>query len=127
MTPNHDLFRTLFELCQKKVKTFDFLPNAQEKYPFVYLGENNGIETPNNDLLGTIRQTVHIYGLRAQRTVLDDISAFLETEVKRIRKGHAFYLSYTSANKQTIADNTDNQPLLHIVLDFTFNYTKKEN
>ena len=60
MTPNHALFRRLFAISNIRVATCDFLPDAKSAYPFVYIGENNGTESPNKDLLGRIRQTVHL-------------------------------------------------------------------
>lgn len=126
MTPNHDLFRKIFAISDARVDTYDYLPEADAKYPFVYVGENNGSDTPNNDLIGTARQTVHIYGIRAQRAKIDNISAYLESVLKHLKDGYEYNFNHRNTEKQVIADNTDVQPLLHIVLDFTFNYTKKE-
>ena len=126
MTPNHDLFRKLFALADLRVDTYDYLPNADAQYPFVYVGENNGSGTPNNNLIGTARQTVHIYGIRADRAKIDNISAYLESVLKHLKEGYEYNFNHRNTEKQVIADNTDVQPLLHIVLDFTFNYTKKE-
>ena len=102
------------------------MPEADTKYPFVYVGENNGSDTPNNDLIGTARQTVHIYGIRADRAKIDNISAYLESVLKHLKEGYEYNFNHRNTEKQVIADNTDVQPLLHIVLDFTYNYTKKE-
>lgn len=126
MTPNHDLFRKIFAISDARVDTYDYLPGADTKYPFVYIGENNGSDTPNNDLLGTARQTVHIYGIRADRAKIDNISAYLENVLKHLKDGYEYNFNHRTTEKQVIADNTDIQPLLHIVLDLTFNYTKKE-
>nr|DAQ97455.1 MAG TPA: hypothetical protein [Caudoviricetes sp.] len=126
MTPNHDLFRKIFAISDARVDTYDYLPGADTKYPFVYIGENNGSDTPNNDLLGTARQTVHIYGIRADRAKIDNISAYLENVLKHLKEGYEYNFNHRNTEKQVIADNTDIQPLLHIVLDLTFNYTKKE-
>lgn len=126
MTPNHDLFRKIFAISDARVDTYDYLPGADTKYPFVYIGENNGSDTPNNDLIGTARQTVHIYGIRADRAKIDNISVYLENVLKHLKDGYEYNFNHRNTEKQVIADNTDVQPLLHIVLDFTFNYTKKE-
>lgn len=126
MTPNHDLFRKIFAISDARVDTYDYLPKADTKYPFVYIGENNGSDTPNNDLIGTARQTVHIYGIRADRAKIDNISAYLENVLKHLKDGYEYNFNHRNTEKQVIADNTDVQPLLHIVLDLTFNYTKKE-
>lgn len=126
MTPNHELFRLIYQMAEKREKTFDFLPEAGTQYPFIYIGENSAQETQNRDLFGTVSQTVHIYAKTSQRATLDDISAYLETMVKRISGKWEYHLQHTTTNKQVIPDNTDVQPLLHVVLDFTFNFTKKE-
>lgn len=126
MTPNHDLFRKIFAISDARVDTYDYLPGADTKYPFVYIGENNGSDTPNNDLIGTARQTVHVYGIRADRAKIDNISAYLENVLKHLKDGYEYNFNHRNTEKQVIADNTDVQPLLHVVLDFTFNYTKKE-
>ena len=126
MTPNHDLFRKIFAISDARVDTYDYLPGADTKYPFVYIGENNGSDTPNNDLIGTARQTVHIYGIRADRAKIDNISVYLENVLKHLKDGYENNFNHRNTEKQVIADNTDVQPLLHIVLEFTFNYTKKE-
>ena len=126
MTPNHELFRLIYQMAEKREKTFDFLPEAGTQYPFIYIGENSAQEAQNRDLFGTVSQTVHIYAKTSQRATLDDISAYLETMVKRISGKWEYHLQHTTTNKQVIPDNTDVQPLLHAVLDFTFNFTKKE-
>lgn len=126
MTPNHELFRLIYQMAEKREKTFDFLPNAGTQYPFIYIGENSAQEARNRDLFGTVSQTVHIYAKTSQRATLDDISAYLETMVKLITGKWEYHLQHTTTNKQVIPDNTDVQPLLHVVLDFTFNFTKKE-
>ena len=126
MTPNHDLFRKLFALSNLRVDTYDYLPDADTQYPFVYIGEYNGSDTPNNDLYGTVRQTAHIYGTRKNRSKIDNISAYLENTVKYFKEGYEYNFNHLTTDKQVIADNTDVQPLLHVVLDITFSYTKKE-
>ncbi|MEQ9763258.1 hypothetical protein ABPS01_01030 [Streptococcus sp. ZJ151] len=125
MTPNHALFRRLFGICSVRVSTFDYLPNAESKYPFVYIGEQGNVEAENHDLYGTVRQTVHIYGLRKDRANLDDIQAYILSESRRITNGYEYHLNYKTVNTQLLPDNTDVQPLLHYVLDFSFSYNKK--
>lgn len=126
MTPNHELFRLIYQMAEKREKTFDFLPEAGTQYPFIYVGENSAQEAQNRDLFGMVGQTVHIYAKTSQRATLDDISAYLETMAKLISGKWEYHLQHTTTNKQIIPDNTDVQPLLHVVLDFTFNFTKKE-
>ena len=126
MTPNHELFRLIYQMAEKREKTFDFLPEAGTQYPFIYIGENSAQEARNRDLFGAVNQTVHIYAKTSQRATLDEISAYLETMVKSISGKWEYHLQHKTTNKQIIPDNTDVQPLLHVVLDFNFNFTKKE-
>lgn len=126
MTPNHELFRLIYQMAEGKAPTFDFLPEAGTQYPFIYIGENNALESPNNDLWGEVGQTVHIYAERTQRGILDDITAYLETNVKNISGKWEYHLQHKQTTKQIIPDNTDVRPLLHVVLDVFFTYTKKE-
>ena len=126
MTPNHELFRLIYQTAEAREKTFDFLPEAGTQYPFIYIGENNALESPNNDLFGEVGQTVHIYAERTQRATLDDITAYLETNIKNISGKWEYHLQHKQTTKQIIPDNTDVRPLLHVVLDFSFTYTKKE-
>ena len=65
MTSNHELFGLIYQLAEAKAPTFDFLPEAGTKCPFIYIGENmTAQEAQNNDLWGTVGQTVHIYATR---------------------------------------------------------------
>lgn len=127
MTPNHALFRRLFELCQRVCETYDYLPGAETAYPFIYIGEQEGSDGHTSDLYGSVGQTIHLYGLRTDRGRLDGISSRLETEVRQVSDGQVFHLVHRQTQKQVIPDNTDVQPLLHVVLDVKFDYTKKEN
>ena len=126
MTPNHDLFRKLFALSDLRVDNYDYLPNADAQYPLVYIGEYKGYETHNNDLYGKVRQKVPIYRKRKNRSKIDNVSAYLENTVKHFKEGYEYNFNHLTTDKQVIADNTDVQPLLHVVLDITFSYTKKE-
>lgn len=127
MTPNHAIFRLVFsEALQVTDKTFDYLPAAETQYPFIYVGENTNSETNNLDLLGNATQTVHIYATRRQRAELDELTSQLLNKLKTARMGFEYAVQFQACHQQDAPDNTDVQPLIHRVLDISFNYNKKE-
>lgn len=126
MTAEHAVFRALFALCQKKLATYDYLPDGETAYPFAYVGEHSGSDGGNKDLVGRVRQSVHLYGLRTDRSRLEGLVAYFLVGARAIRQQGAYQLLYEGLTRQTIPDHSDVQPLLHLVLDFTYTYTKKE-
>lgn len=126
MTPNHAIFRHVFaESLKITDKTFDYLPDAETQYPFVYIGENANTDEINFDLFGNVSQTVHIYAVRTQRAELDEISSQLLNALRTTRTTLEYAINFQSCNQQDAPDNTDVQPLIHRVLDISFNYNKK--
>lgn len=126
MTPNHAIFRHVFaESLKITDKTFDYLPDAETQYPFVYIGENANTDEINFDLFGNASQTVHIYAVRTQRAELDEISSQLLNALRTTRTTLEYAINFQSCNQQDAPDNTDVQPLIHRVLDISFNYNKK--
>lgn len=126
MTPNHAIFRKIFSESLKVTdRTFDYLPDAGTKYPFIFIGENSNTDENNLDLFGNATQTVHIYATRTQRAELDELTTKLINALKSSRTAFEYAISYQSCNQQDAPDNTDVQPLIHRVLDISFSYNKK--
>lgn len=126
MTPNHAIFRHVFaESLKVTDRTFDYLPDAGTQYPFIYIGESDGRDETNFDLLGSATQTVHIYATRTQRSELDELTASILNALKSARMAFEYAISYQSCNQQDAPDNTDVQPLIHRALDISFFYNKK--
>lgn len=127
MTPNHDLFRTIFSLCQKSVDTFDYLPNADTAYPFIYVAENSDRPSGLLELSGELSQTLHLYALRTQRQGMDKIIVTILQSLREAVSGSEYHFRLIKKDVRTFPDNTDVQPLLHAVVDVGFYYTKKES
>lgn len=126
MTPNHAVFRHVFaESLKVTGRTFDYLPDAGTQYPFIYIGESDGSDEVNFDLLGNVTQTVHIYATRTQRAELDNLTSLLLNSLRASRMAFEYAISYQSCNQQDTPDNTDVQPLIHRILDISFFYNKK--
>lgn len=126
MTPNHAIFRYVFSEGLKVTdRTFDFLPEANTQYPFIYLGDGDTTDVPNFDLFGTASQRVHVYATRMQRAELDDMTSQLLNALRACSGAYSYALSFQSCNQQDLPDNTDVQPLIHRVLDVSFSYNHK--
>ena len=127
MTPSQAIFRHVFgQSLEVTDRTFDYLPDAETQYPFVYIGENANTDETNFDLFGNASQTVHIYAVRTQRAELDEISSKLLNALRTSRTALEYTINFQSCNQQDAPDNTDVQPLIHRVLDIYFTYNKKE-
>lgn len=126
MTPTHAIFRQVFSVCKLVMDTYDFLPDGQARYPFCYVGEQ--IESPNInfEMYGECTQTVHIYATRNQRSEIDNLSSLILDGLRTQDTAYKYNIKYINHNLQTIPDNTDVQPLLHMVIDVRFSYTRKE-
>lgn len=127
MTSTHAIFRQSFVVCQSVTNnTFDYLPDAQTKYPFVYIGEQMDLPTENMDMFGECTQTIHIYALRTQRGEIDKLSSSILNGLRKQNIAFGYNVSFKNHNYQIIPDNTDVQPLLHAIIDVRFSYVKKE-
>lgn len=127
MTPNHAIFRKVFEVSQGIIDTYDTLPDAQASYPFAHVGEQVGTEESNNDLVGELTQTIHIFATRTQRSKVDDLFANLLNALKTQTAAYEYHIDHVRNNQRVINDNSDTQPLIHYVLDIRYSYTKKGN
>lgn len=126
MTPNHAIFRHVFaQGLLVTDRTFDYLPDAETQYPFIYIGESSNRDEPNLDLYGNATQTVHVYAERTQRAELDQMTSRLLSGLRTARATDGYALNFQSCNQQDAPDNTDVQPLIHRVLDISFAYNQK--
>lgn len=124
MTPQHAMFRTVFGICSQIEKTFDYLPDAKTKYPFIYIGDAYDNQRINHDVIGEMLQTVHIYGLRTQRSEIDKIVTKLHDEMMILRQSNGYGFHVKGFSYQSTHDNTDVQPLIHGIIDITYTYSK---
>src|SRR5574344_2691757 len=125
MTPTHNLFRQMYGIAKTIGDTYDYLPNAQAKYPFIYIGEQSNTDNSHSDLIGNINQTIHIYGLRTESKLIMELETKLHDALIKMREAYGYHVSMTAYSTQLLNDNTDVQPLLHVVMDVNFMYTRK--
>lgn len=128
MTPNNAVFRQIFKECLAVTKnTYDYLPNANAKYPFAYIGESSNTPSNNSGMMGVIRQTIHVYGELKKRSEIDNVVTNLHDKIISLTSAYGYNFRVDRINEQTLPDNSDTTPLLHTVLDVYLTYTKKGN
>ena len=125
MTPNFALFRKLFQACEALGPTYDYVPEADEKYPFIWLDAQTDTGRINNDVLGTASQTIRLYGLRKHRGQLDAWTAQLRDGCWTVRDAFGYRMSVSEFNVRVLSDYADSTPLLHYHIDVAFNYNKE--
>ena len=126
MTPQHAIFRQLFAECKSiSIDTYDYLPDFDSKYPFIYVGEAINTTVVNNDLMGQVAQTIHIYAERTQRKRLDQLITQLFNIVSNLREVYEYNVSIRGIQQQIISDNSTNKILLHGIIEISYFYTKK--
>ena len=126
MTPTHSVFRQSLIECKKIGDAYDYLPDGSASYPFIYTGEMINTDTTHSDMVGTMNQTVHLYGRLSDRKTLMEYETKLHDAFKCMRHAFGYNLSMFNYTTRMIPDNTDVQPLLHVVMDVIFMYTKGE-
>ena len=126
MTPTHSIFRQIFEIADKIGDAYDYLPGAEAGYPFIYIGELFNTDNSRIDLNGNMTQTIHIYGLRTERKRIMELETRLRDALIKLREAYGYHVSMTDYTTRLLNDNTDVQPLLHVVVDVNFMYTRKE-
>lgn len=120
MDAQQRIFTYLLQELRKKYDVYDgALPPEGTAYPFIYLGENQSIDTIYKGCYGdTVYQTIHVYhnNLKQRGT----LSAIIEDvkDVCRDSEDKGWLLS--SCSSQILPDDTTKQPLMHGVINVTF-------
>lgn len=125
MTPSNAIFRSVYAMATTHGDTYDYLPEANAKYPFIFIGEAFNTDNSNSDLFGTIAQTIHVYGTRTHRNKLDGVAMGLHDNAVRMRQAINYNVRLTNYSDRVLMDTTTGTPLLHYVLELEFNYTKR--
>lgn len=129
MTPGNSVFRGIYKLCKDiHPNTTDYIDGTEEEMrqlPVVYVGELSMSDSSNKDLIGTVNQTIHIYGTLRQRQELDVLVGRIRNEIIRGIPEYNYGLSSPKVNIRTLGDNSMGQTLLHIVMECSVVYNKK--
>ena len=84
MTPSRAVFRQLFHEASKNMDTYDYLPDAEAKYPFCFVDYGTNDDQSNSDLMGNVSINVHWFGTRNQAKQIDTATVKLHDQLLRI-------------------------------------------
>lgn len=115
------------QVCGEFLDTYDYLPDSQANYPFAVVGESFNSELKSNDLIGTIDQTIHIFGHLEDRPKLDKKIIAIHDSLTRLELSFFYYTKLDSFSTRTLVDNSTGEPLLHVVIETTLTYTRKDD
>jgi hypothetical protein len=122
--PYNEIFQTVIELSKKKgYDTFDYLPDENHSYPFVFVGnqQNTDIQTKDRTL-GTTHIQIDVYAEFNYRSEVLTIMDDLQATVIDCQRTENFKYQVTNANQQMIADQSTDIPLWHGVLELDIQY-----
>lgn len=127
MTPEDAIYRKIYAVCMGIADTYDYLPDGDEHYPFIFVGRTTNDDESNSDLMGSVNINIDVYGLRTDTNTLGDIKVQLHNQFIRLEQAFNYHIRMTSESYENIKDNTDRQPLARVLVSAVFQYTKKEN
>lgn len=122
--PYNEIFQTVIELSRKKgYDTFDYLPDENQSYPFVFVGnqQNTDIQTKGR-ILGTTHIQIDVYAEFNHRSEVLDIMDDLQATVINYQHTDNFKYQVTNTSQQMIADQSTDIPLWHGVLELDIQY-----
>lgn len=124
MTPQHAIFRQVMITCSGIGDTYDYVPDAGTKYPFIFIGGTSNTGGHSSDLIGEVNQVINVYAERTQRSDLDTLITNLYNKISRINKAFDYSINVRQITHNLIPDNTDVKPLLHAIVDVRFQYSR---
>lgn len=122
--PYNEIFQTVIELSKKQgYDTFDYLPDENQSYPFVFVGNQQNTDIPTKGrTLGTTHIQIDVYAEFNHRSEVLDIMDTLQVTVIDYQRTDNFQYQVTNANQQMIADQSTDIPLWHGVLELDIQY-----
>lgn len=128
MTPNYAIYRRSYLECQKIGKTFDYLPDAQEHYPFIYIGKapTSG-ENETKDLTGVATQTIKVFATRTQSSEADEMVARLRNALLVQGKAFEYRLSRSSVEITPMDADAGSDRVTQYIIRYETRYTKERN
>lgn len=123
-SPQQTIYDAVFKASlDAGFRTFDFLPAKDERYPFVYIGEQSDDDRVlKTAVLGEVRQTIHIYHKHTERGELAAMVDELRRRMWNLGKTEGKPFTCTAASGQMIPDTTTGTPLLHGIIEAVFRF-----
>lgn len=125
--PQQELFSQLkLNIEGKGYAVYDgFLPPENTPYPFVYLGDFQQTDSANKSaVFGFVYPTIHIWSdTPKKRGTLSKMLLDIKTVCREIEHTKNFAWMLTGMNQRIIPDNTTKTPLMHGVIEPTFQFS----
>lgn len=123
-SPQQQIFDTIFAKSEELGNdTYDYLPEADANYPFVFIGEQFDTDRITKSfIVGEVIQTVHVYHTHKQRGDLSDIIVKLRMAIYKLKRTANFNLTVTGITGRIITEPSTVQPLSHGVMDITIKF-----
>lgn len=125
--PQQELFSQLkLNIEGKGYAVYDgFLPSENTPYPFVYLGDFQQTDSANKSaVFGFVYPTIHIWSdTPKKRGTLSKMLLDIKTVCREIEHTKNFAWMLTGMNQRIIPDNTTKTPLMHGVIEPTFQFS----
>lgn len=100
------------------------LPPDSTPYPFVYLENSQQIDNLTKGvIIGTVHQSISVWHSYEKRGSVSKLLLDIKTVCREIKSTKNFSWFCRDVNQQIMPDNTTQTPLLHGVLDITFQFS----
>lgn len=125
MTPTNAIFNQMYIISEQIMDTYDYLPDAETRYPFCYVGNPDNIQREMNDLTGRVTVMVHWFGKRTDRKKIDDGIVKFHDATVRIKTEFPYNMQRTAWREYPQPESPDAPGVLHFATELEITYTKK--
>ena len=125
MTPSRAVFRQLFHETSKNMDTYDYLPDADTKYPFCFVDYGTNDDQSNSDLMGNVAINVHWFGTRNQAKEIDTATVKLHDQLLRIDSFLPYHMHMSGWRDRPMPESPDAPGILHFIAEIQITYTRR--
>lgn len=125
MNPYQEIFETIIELSKEAgYVTFDYLPDENQAYPFVYVGYQQNIDRiTKTRFLGKTHIQLDVYAEHNRRFEVSRILNDLLNVIQHNRRTEHYNYTVVNSESQLMGDNTTDIPLIHGILELEIQYS----
>lgn len=125
MTPTRAVFRQLYYESQQILDTYDYLPDANAKYPFCFVDYGTNSQQQNSDLVGQVVINVHWFSTPEQVSTVDSAIAKFHDRLIKIDSFLPYHMQLTNWIDRPQPDPPDAPNIKHFIAEVTILYTRK--
>lgn len=126
MTPSRAVFRQLFKISNDLMDTYDYLPDAEAKYPFCFVENGRDFEMRIREVAGTVSIMTHWFFTRDQASDVDSLVAKFHDKLKHIDSFLPYHMEMTSWTSRPQPEAPDSPGIMHFIAEIDIDYTRKE-